>query len=604
MFGKRLILITLAVSITLSMSLGVAYADQDELAIDISRSGMGARPMALGKTFTGLADDTNAILYNPAGLAYFKQPKFMNINSQLLHDVRYATYLMAWPTEYGTFGLGQVNVGVQNIYIGEWTSPAETDTYVVGKATYATDVTLLTYAKPLDKQLSWGINLKYFRHQFANLGVEDSGASGTNIDVGLLYRVTPRLQYGLFLQNLITGPTLAWDNGEKEILESYCRLGMAYKMGRAGVFSKLNWLADLEVPVVANYKPMGIHLGVEAWFFDDIFALRLGTGTKELSHEGRMMNAFEGTIGLGLNLYGVNIDYTYASGALDLDDKGEKYFVSLAYHFPEKEEDEWDILPEPMELTIEPEKKYIADEVIIKKVGVQRPYPRAQTVKVETLVLNKNMVEVRDILGMLDYDLKNVYFSERGQMLKQVRLYPGENWLTYTMVDAEGEQQQYLKKVLVLVDPADVNSSTQGYAEIRALTMTGVLNGYQGNRGIYRPQEPADFGEMEFAVQMLKQNAYDLDGKPELTDVNMTRREAVLLLVNNFGGSIESYLKIFPAQVANDILAGKGGGELKRCEMAQLIILNQRAQERINKIAKEYNLPGFQIYSAMASSAN
>ncbi|MGQ9707961.1 MAG: hypothetical protein ACUVUR_03690, partial [bacterium] len=35
--------------------------------------GVGARPVAMGQAFTGVADDANALFYNPAGLALNSQ---------------------------------------------------------------------------------------------------------------------------------------------------------------------------------------------------------------------------------------------------------------------------------------------------------------------------------------------------------------------------------------------------------------------------------------------------------------------------------------------------------------------------------------------------
>src|SRR5262249_10846569 len=45
------------------------YADFDSLE-------SGARPLGLGNAFTGLADDANAITYNPAGLGFQRRASF------------------------------------------------------------------------------------------------------------------------------------------------------------------------------------------------------------------------------------------------------------------------------------------------------------------------------------------------------------------------------------------------------------------------------------------------------------------------------------------------------------------------------------------------
>jgi hypothetical protein len=570
------------------MSSTLAIADPDEPAVDISRSGVGARPMAMGKTFTGLADDANAIFYNPAGMAYFKTPKALNINSQLMHDVFYSTYALAWPTEAGTFGFAHVNVGVDNIYIGEWRAGEPT---VVDKATYAMNVSMLSYANSLSKQLSYGLNLKYFSNKFAGLGQAENGAEGSNIDIGLMYRADPRLQFGLLYQNAYAGQTLKWLGGEEEIIESYIRGGVAYKLDELWFFTKNNLVFDVEVPAVTKYRPLGYHAGFEGWI-TDVFALRLGMASQEISYQEQMMNAVEGTIGLGLNLWGVQFDYTYASGAIDLSDRRERFFLSLSYQIPN--EDEWALDIQPEGLTDKKELDKAQQQVVIKDFPIKRPYgPEG-----EAIVLYKNIVEPRDILLGEDINMDYVYFENQGRLAKQKRLYPGENWLTY---QKPGEDS-VLKKVLVLLDYADVNRDTPGYDEIRALTMIGVLNGYRGNRGVFKPLETVDYKEMEAAVEQINRHVFDIPYHTAIADAEITRREAVLLLVNNFGGKLESYLNIFPEQVVKDVLAGMDGGRLTRWEMAKLLMKNHRVRERIDQIAQEYSLPNFQIYASIALS--
>ena len=63
---KLIIMLMLFMSMT-----AVVCADQDAPAVDISRTGIGARPLALGRSFTAIADDGNAVLMNPAGLGFF-----------------------------------------------------------------------------------------------------------------------------------------------------------------------------------------------------------------------------------------------------------------------------------------------------------------------------------------------------------------------------------------------------------------------------------------------------------------------------------------------------------------------------------------------------
>jgi hypothetical protein len=580
MFRKSKLCSSLAVILFFTMA-AVCFGDTDEPALDVSRSGYGARPLALGRAFTGLADDSNAILFNPAGLAYLKSPQAMNINTRLLADVNYTTYLVAWPTEFGTFGAGYISAGVDNIYIGDWTSPAETDTRVTSKASYASAVSILSYGKALDEQLALGVNLKFFNNGFAGLGQSDAEASGQNVDVGLLYRFDPRWQAGLFYQNAYTAKTLTWGTGEQEIIESYMRLGVAYREKDMFFFSRFNWLADMEVPAVTAYRQIGYHTGVEGWIAD-ILAIRVGIGTREHSHNGQMLALTEGSIGLGLNLWGVQIDYTYLPGAADLGDKSERYFLSLAYQLPGAAD--WSRADNGREEEKLAETKP-AEDLVIREMTVSRPEPGPEHFRKETLVLRKNIVETRDVLGAIPFDPAHAYFEIRGQRTNQARFYPGENWLTYKRT---GEDKPRLVKILVLADYGDVRPGDPAYTDIQALTCAGVLQGQADNRGLFAPQEQVSQAELQGVIDRMRADIAVPIRQTESSQAAMTRAEAVYLVANNFREDKERFISSFPEETARNIRAGYEGGYLTRAEMARLLARTGQGRELVGRVAREY----------------
>ena len=51
---------------------GLLYAEEYSGVGSFWELGMGARPLALGEAFTGIADDGSALFYNPAGLAWIR----------------------------------------------------------------------------------------------------------------------------------------------------------------------------------------------------------------------------------------------------------------------------------------------------------------------------------------------------------------------------------------------------------------------------------------------------------------------------------------------------------------------------------------------------
>jgi hypothetical protein len=66
--------------------------------------GAGARPAALGDAFTAVADDANAAVWNPAGLARLPRPEIVGTHTQWLQGGRHDALAGAYPTKAGTFG--------------------------------------------------------------------------------------------------------------------------------------------------------------------------------------------------------------------------------------------------------------------------------------------------------------------------------------------------------------------------------------------------------------------------------------------------------------------------------------------------------------------
>ena len=80
---------------------------------------VGARPMSLGETFVGIADDANTLYWNPAGLPLLQRQEFSFMYSDL----------------YG--------IGLRNLY-GAYVTMHYTHTEVWGVAIYSRSVCFFT----------------------------------------------------------------------------------------------------------------------------------------------------------------------------------------------------------------------------------------------------------------------------------------------------------------------------------------------------------------------------------------------------------------------------------------------------------------------------
>jgi hypothetical protein len=563
---------------------------EEAAAVDISRAGTGARPLGLGRAYTALADDADAVLLNPAGTAYLRSISLMSIQSQFLNDVYYSTYALAWPTEFGTFGFGYVNTAINNINIAEWRGA---DPVIVGQAEYANNVFIASYARTISDELALGVGLKQFSQQFSNLNVKGSSAQGYNADIGLMYKFPRDWSMGLVWQNCYTGPSLRWDNDTQEILESHAKAGIAYQWRKAPNWLDLDrmvYVFDVDIPVAQTYQFSTYHTGAELWF-GSVFAVRLGAGTRQAWIGGHPYSLIEPALGLGLDLWGLRVDYTYFPGAQDLADKAEKFFLSLSYQLPGGEA----LSPQNKREEGRTEGKAGAEQTLetgvqIKETQAVRPY--YNDAEVGYKVLRRNIITIKDVMGDKAYDQSTAYFEQpSGERAQQLRLPPGETWFSYELGGKE-----HLAKIMVIKDYVDISERTPGYSAIQALTMGGILGGHRDNHGRFEPYLPVDQGEFEDALSLIQQGRFRYGIEPPYRDNPISRREAVMMVANRFGGDMERYLALFPKQEQSDIMEGRDGGSLQRFEMAELLVLARPVQERLLQLAQEYDLKPYEVY--------
>ncbi|MFA6029571.1 MAG: PorV/PorQ family protein [Elusimicrobiota bacterium] len=73
--------------------------------------GTGARPEAMGGAYTALADDVNALYYNPGGLSNLGKQEVGFTHTQWLMDTTFDFFGFAQPFKAGTLGLSAARLG-------------------------------------------------------------------------------------------------------------------------------------------------------------------------------------------------------------------------------------------------------------------------------------------------------------------------------------------------------------------------------------------------------------------------------------------------------------------------------------------------------------
>jgi hypothetical protein len=177
----------------------------------------GSRPAAMGETFTGIADDVNALFYNPAGAATAAAPQFTAQYGSWFQSISYNALGFVYPVRNaGTFGVGVVNLSAADIE--KRTADTENPDSTFNAADYAY---FLHYSHRLGEKVSAGVNAKIISQK-----IDDRSATSFAGDAGVLWQ-TPveRLTAGLCVQNIGSGVKFV---NESDPLPLNVRLGFGY----------------------------------------------------------------------------------------------------------------------------------------------------------------------------------------------------------------------------------------------------------------------------------------------------------------------------------------------------------------------------------------
>jgi tetratricopeptide (TPR) repeat protein len=181
--------------------------------------GVGARAMSLGRAYTGLADDANAVYWNPGALGHLERKEISTLYLPLGDASDYAFAAFVDPVAgFGTFGLGVAGLWVGGI---PKTDAGDND---LGTISDMQAQFLIAYGRTFWDRLSAGFALKVNYHS-----LDGHTETGLSVDPGIYYdagRWLPGLSLGAVLANAWSSPmTLV---AEPDIDPAEARLGLAY----------------------------------------------------------------------------------------------------------------------------------------------------------------------------------------------------------------------------------------------------------------------------------------------------------------------------------------------------------------------------------------
>jgi hypothetical protein len=309
----------------------VAQTSVAKYAGEFLAIGVGGRPLGLGGSYVALASDASAGYWNPAGLARITYPDIMAMHDERfgnLINYDYASVAIPFQSDM-SFGLSIIRLGVDGIpdTRNAWLDANGNGVFDdnnrpdYDKVTYfnAADwAFIFSYAKRVSEDLSYGASVKVIRRDLA-----EESATGVGFDVGFMYSPMEKLLLGANIQD-ITTTLLAWTTGRNELITPTLKIGAAYLLSAFnGTFTPT---FDVDVRFenrqfasVAHAGPISFdpHVGLE-FDYRETVALRVGySDIKQI------------TVGAGLHLSKLDVDYSYATFGSKADDLGDTHRISL-----------------------------------------------------------------------------------------------------------------------------------------------------------------------------------------------------------------------------------------------------------------------------------
>lgn len=292
---------------------GAALASNDSTGTNpgnFLKLGGGARPISLGGAFVALADDINAIYFNPAGLSKTRGWGFSSMYNSYLADISYTNLAFSFSEPRVNLSSG---LAIDFVSAGQMEETTAAQPLGTGK-TFSPAFIALTapFAFQILPPLSVGMNLKILSDK-----ISTGEAFGYGLDLGILWDITENISAGFCARNLAgalmeTSATLPQTNSA---LAANYALGMCYRL------PFLNLALDYNQP---SDNQGTINLGAE-YKLNDTFFGRIGFSTRSEENAGGNLGA-----GVGLKFGILKFDYAYSPYA----DLGITHRLAFSLFFP------------------------------------------------------------------------------------------------------------------------------------------------------------------------------------------------------------------------------------------------------------------------------
>ncbi len=263
----------------------------------------------------GFSKGSNAIFENPASLYNINLVSTSVFSSQIMQEVNYRNISLAFNSGAGIFAIGYMDAGVEDIPITQMNGEI---VEAIGTFSYMNRVFKIAYQNSVTDQLHLGVSAVGYMNE-----IYTYSGNGYSLDFGAMYEFSD-LTVSLFARNIIPTKVIYTDSEDpdysgEEDLPLHALFGIAYPFGDLDVmgqfkFDGVNTLMSVGV----DYNP-GFLLGM----------LTLSGGYKEFSVLDNISNTI--TLGVGLNLFGLSVDYAYEKS--DHFEYDANNFASIGFDF-------------------------------------------------------------------------------------------------------------------------------------------------------------------------------------------------------------------------------------------------------------------------------
>ncbi|MFZ1518322.1 MAG: PorV/PorQ family protein [Ignavibacteriaceae bacterium] len=348
----KIVLRLMMISMLFGIYANVSYA-QGEAAVPFLLLAPDSRAGGIGESGSGLADNSAAIFWNPAGIAFLTGTEVSithsnwlpQFNLDLFYD--YLTYRQYFE-ELG----GSVTASITYMNFGEFVRTGEADPTPIGTFRSFDAALTLGYATKLSSDWGLGFNFRLIHSRLSDQPTAEEQGSGVatsvSFDIAAMWRpetfVLPLLDediggkfsLGVNLSNL--GPKIYYiDKSQADPIPTNFRFGFAYKV-IDDEFNSLIYTLDFskllvsrdstgsdefysalftswgDEPFSNELRDIVTSMGLEYWYGtpgDFLFALRSGFFYEDPSYGNRKFLTFGA--GIRYDIYGFDFSYITTS---------------------------------------------------------------------------------------------------------------------------------------------------------------------------------------------------------------------------------------------------------------------------------------------------